>query len=982
MKVLASSIEKNNPEFRPENVLNDEPTSRWSSVPYQDPQWIYIDAEKTVEFNVVTIIWETAFGEKYEIQISDDAKEWKTIYKEDKGAGGTDKIYVGKQKARYVRMFGIKHGASWGFSIFRFKFELLDDGAAPARPDEPSAVSGDEVVFLDWDKTNSEDDFHGYNVYKSENENGPYKKINNIVLTNTQFKDSEVANAKDYYYQLKAVDYPQNESEPSKAVKVTPEAESSISEEKKHLFDIPECAWSRYLGDIPYDCYSSSPDRGIALGGFGAGSFMYSLSGAFGPWALKVAGYFEDWLDGGAFHLWEKSQGDTKVKCLSSSKKLKKSWDKLKPGEGRYFALQPVGWTSYNSFKANVESEFFSPIIAHNYKETSYPVALWQWKFFNPTDEEIELSLMFSWSQPPFEYQKREGFNNQFKEKDNIKGVVLKANSPKNTPETENTEWALAAKCGAGIDFSYVDSWDNKADGGDLWDDFKEDGRLSNKKLDESNSGAAICLSIKLQPKEEKSVPLALSWDYPLCEFSAHPKEGTKWYKKYTEFFSKEGNMSFEIAKESLERQDSLRQEVSNWMNPVINDEKYPTWLKTTAFNELYYSQFGGCFYEGGLKEGHDGKYLNKRPDSSRHFILECMMYRYCSTFDVRHYSSIVYAKLWPEIEKETLLSWTDAVLNDDPEHQVPHDCGGPWGDPYFAWDDYGTNQKHWKDLHSKFIQQIWRYYYLYKDEEFLKYAWEACKATYGYMKKTDTDGDGLPNNSGSDNTYDAWGLWGTSLLCGGLWVGALEAMKEIATILKDPIIDEVKELLLKARENLDKKLWHEKGGYYKIDTESKHPTAIMADGLNGQRYCECYGLADILPKEKLVSHLKQVYERNVVPLKDFNGDGVGDCGAINGIKEDGGYIGSLEQAEEIWTGSSYYLSASMYHAGLKEEALKTAYGVYYITYLEESTAYWFNTPEAWRDGGIHPRPTHPEQYQRPRAVWELVFEINDPYKK
>jgi non-lysosomal glucosylceramidase len=357
-------------------------------------------------------------------------------------------------------------------------------------------------------------------------------------------------------------------------------------------------------------------------------------------------------------------------------------------------------------------------------------------------------------------------------------------------------------------------------------------------------------------------------------------------------------------------------------------------------------------------------------------------MYRYCNTFDVRHYSSIIYAKLWPEIEKEILLSWSDAVLNDDAEHQVPHDCGGPWGDPYFVWDDYGTNQKHWKDLHSKFIQQIWRYYYLYKDKEFLQYAWDACKATYGYMKKTDTDGDGLPNNSGSDNTYDAWGLWGTSLLCGGLWVGALEAMEQIATILNDPILDEVKELLVKARKNLDEKLWHAKGGYYKIDTESKFPTAIMADGLNGQRYCECYGLEDILPKEKLVSHLKQVFARNVVPLKDFNGDGVGDCGAINGIREDGGYIGSQEQAEEIWTGSSYYLSASMYHAGLKEEALKTAFGVYYITYEEETTAYWFNTPEAWRDGGIHPRPTHPEQYQRPRAVWELVFEINDPYKK
>ena len=67
-----------------------------------------------------------------------------------------------------------------------------------------------------------------------------------------------------------------------------------------------------------------------------------------------------------------------------------------------------------------------------------------------------------------------------------------------------------------------------------------------------------------------------------------------------------------------------------------------------------------------------------------------------------------------------------------------------------------------------------------------------------------------------------------------------------------------------------------------------------------------------------------------------------------------------------------------MYHAGLKEEALKTAFGVYYLTYEEESTAYWFNTPEAWHNKGLTPRPTNPEQYQRPRAVWELIFEIDE----
>jgi hypothetical protein len=58
-----------------------------------------------------------------------------------------------------------------------------------------------------------------------------------------------------------------------------------------------------------------------------------------------------------------------------------------------------------------------------------------------------------------------------------------------------------------------------------------------------------------------------------------------------------------------------------------------------------------------------------------------------------------------------------------------------------------------------------------------------------------------------------------------------------------------------------------------------------------------------------------------------------------------------------------------MYHLGLKKEALNAAYGCYYIVYEHERSAYWFNTPEGWHDGGGAPRPAKPEQYQRARRM-------------
>lgn len=851
--------------------------------------------------------------------------------------------------------------------------EAAKDSVPPEKPHLLSANASEKDIMVKW-QDNAESDLQGYDIYRAAKKEGPYGKINSKIITSTKYIDRDVLVGATYYY-IKAVDVFDNQSPESDRVFATVK--------KRNFFHIPDCAWERFIGDIPENCASSSPNRGIPLGGFGAGSFMYSISGAFGPWAMDIAEYHQMWLSEGAFHIYEKSENkDARAKVLSAFAGMKPAWEKLKIGEGKYYALSPKGWTTYNSFDSDISSVFFSPIIAQNYKETSYPVAVWEYRFHNPTPNKIEISLMFTWPQPPFGNQPRVGFKNILKQDGNNIGIVLKATDPSNTPETQNTEWCLATKKTKDVIVSYVTSWNKNGSGSDIWSDFTDDGVLSNKNLDNSNSAAALAIKIKLSPNETKIVPLVLSWDFPVTKFKNAVGDGTEWWKKYCQYFGRDSNNSFDIAKEALANYHIWEAKIDEWMQPVIDNPKYPTWLKRAAFNELYYTQFGGSFYESGLKSGHGGEeYKNLHPEDNKFFVMECMAYRWAGTFDVRHYNSIIYAKFWPQIEKETLMVVADAIMYFDPLHQTPHDFGSPTNDPFFSFDDYGTRKTHWKDLHSKFIQQVWRYYYLHKDKKFLDYVWPAVKATYGFTKTTDTDGDYLPNNEGSDNTYDSFGFYGTSLLCGGLWVGALEAMEQMAIVQNDlSMKKEVQTWLSNAKANLDKQLWDNAAGYYRLDTKGKHSMAIMSDGLNGQRYCESFGLADILPKEKMSSHFKEVFKRCVSPLADFTGDSIGDVGAINAVNPDGSYLG-FQQSDEIWTGSTYFLAASMYRAGLKEEALKTAFGIYYITYEEESTAYWFNTPEAWHDFGLAPRPNNPEQYQRPRAVWELVFEIEDPYK-
>ncbi len=755
-------------------------------------------------------------------------------------------------------------------------------------------------------------------------------------------------------------------------------------------FEIPPCAWERDIGDVPTGTASSCPDRGVALGGFGAGSFMYSISGSFGPWSWDIAsnGVKSNWLDGGAFHIYEKKgAGASVTKCLSTRANIKSDWNKIAVGDGKYYALQPMGWCTYPCFDADVSQKFFSPIMAQNYKETSYPVAVWQFKLSNPTDEQVTIAILLTWQNVgnPYLNNARSGFANTLRTASgNIIGIVMKATAPSNPPETKNSEWCIATRKDANTTVTYVLSWNSASgNGADIWNDFSDDGELSNSCLDGSNSAAALAVKTTLAPGESKIMPFIIAWDFPVVAFGG----GTQWWKKYTEYFGRDSDNSFDVAAEALNNYSEWEQAVLKWMNPFITNTNLPDWLKCSAFNELYYNQFGGVFYESGLKSGHDHEFKSLHEDDHKHFVVECQAYFNADTLDVRYYSTLVFARFWPEIERDTLRCFADAIIYQNydrpgPPGVAPHHAGNPdSGDPYFQfvlpWNGY-----YWKDHPSKFILQCWRYYYLYRDRDFLNYVWPACEATYEFLKTTDSDGDFLPNNEGADQTYDTWGLYGTSLLCGGLWVAALEAMQKMAQVMDDPISTEVDDWLTSAKLNLDSELWYPQGGYYKIDTESDlyggEPTAIMSDGLNAQRYCEAYGLGDVLPKERMCSHFRQVYERCVVPLHDYTGDGIGDIGAINGKKEDGSNLG-LEQPDEIWTGTTYFLAASMYHAGLEKEAIQTAFGIYYPVYEAEDLAYWFNTPEGWNEPGTSPRPTNPEQYQRPRAVWELVFEICYP---
>jgi hypothetical protein len=100
-------------------AVDGNTTSRWSSA-FSDPQWIYVDLGSTRTISRVVLNWEAAYATAYQIQTSNDAVTWTTIFSTTTGDGGIDDLAV-SGSGRYVRMYGTARATPYGYSLWEFE---------------------------------------------------------------------------------------------------------------------------------------------------------------------------------------------------------------------------------------------------------------------------------------------------------------------------------------------------------------------------------------------------------------------------------------------------------------------------------------------------------------------------------------------------------------------------------------------------------------------------------------------------------------------------------------------------------------------------------------------------------------------------------------------------------------------------------------------------------------------------------------------
>lgn len=756
------------------------------------------------------------------------------------------------------------------------------------------------------------------------------------------------------------------------------------------------------------DMINSLPLRqiyGAPLGGFGGGTITKGWRGEFCRWQLKPGMYHYKTVIADQFTVCLRRGGQTLYQQVLSVERphTLQGWNWGFCGSfAFYHALYPRAWTVYDLPGQNVTltCRQVSPIIPHDYQDTSLPAGVFVWDIENRNDFALEVTIMFTMMNGTGTKDDKKGghWNEPFhleKEGEAVSGVLLHHCTHIN-PYT----MAIAARAQPGRHLSHQTAFSPTGTCRALWTDLITDGQLDSpagpspptQKGEKTAAAVAACCTVP--PLGKNTLEFSLVWDMPRIHFGAGEREHLR---RYTRFFGSRGDAAPELSHYTLTHYRDWERKIEDWQRPILENRSLPAWYKSALFNELYFLSDGGTVWvevpsdadiTGGLRSEQGG--LPALPpvlsEFGRFAYLEGQEYRMYNTYDVHFYASFALIMLWPKLELSLQYDVAASVVKEDctqrlhlmsgrvskakTRNVVPHDVGDPDDEPWERVNAYLIHDTaDWKDLNLKFVLQVYRDYHLTHDHTYLTDMWPVCQAVMESELKFDTDGDGLIENSGyADQTYDGWTVTGPSAYCGGLWLASVCVMCKMAQILKDDAVyQKYSDVLERGTASFEKILWN--GKYYNYDNSGKsYSNSVMSDQCAGHWFLRASGIGDgefqVFPQSNIHSALKTIFDLNVMSFAN------GTMGAVNGMRPEGVPDTSSVQSDEVWIGVVYGLAATMIHEGLVEEGFHTAEGCYRTVWERLGMA--FQTPEAYCEKNIF----RSLAYMRPLSIWAMQLAL------
>ncbi|XP_073013402.1 uncharacterized protein [Typha latifolia] len=787
--------------------------------------------------------------------------------------------------------------------------------------------------------------------------------------------------------------------------------------------------------------------QGAPLGGIGAGSIGRSYKGDFQRWQLFPATCEDKPVLANQFSVFSsRSDGKRYSTVLSPANPevLKGnsisgvgSWDWNLTGENStYHALYPRAWTIYDGEPdpdLKIICRQLSPIIPHNYQQSSYPVAVFTFTLINMAKTTADVTLLFSWANSIGGTSELSGYHSNSKMK----------TADGQPPVT----FAIAAQETADVHVSECPCFEisGKSEtitARDMWHAVKEHGSFNH--LDLSNTsmcskpgssiGAAIAASVKLSSQATHSVTFSLAWACPEVKFHS----GKIYHRRYTKFYGIDGDAAASLAHDAILEHGSWEAQIEEWQRPILQDKRVPPWYPVTLFNELYYLNAGGTIWTDGsppiqslstieerkfsldmsngeikklseLAPGNKtavdildrmasildkmhasiasnsafGTSLLQNEENIGQFLyLEGIEYYMWNTYDVHFYASFSLVMLFPKLELSIQRDFAAAVMMHDPEKvRILYD--GNWASRKVLGavpHDLGLLDP-WFKLNAYTLHNTNRWKDL--NPKFVLQVYRDTIATGNksfaravwpsvYMAMAYMDQFDKDRDGMIENESfpdQTYDVWSVTGV--SAYSGGLwVAALQAASAMAREVGDKASEELFWDKYQKAKSVYGNLwNGSYFNYDNSGSRTSSSIQA--DQLAGQWYARACGLSPIVDEEKAQSALEKvfNFNVMKFKDGK----RGAINGMRPDGTIDTSTMQSREIWPGVTYAVAAAMIQEGMVEQGFKTAEGSYKAAWSPEGLGYSFQTPEAWNNDDEYRSLC----YMRPLAIWAMQWALS-----